>query len=80
MMVKFVSMKGYKGVFILLSTIFMASSCMVLDGGNSYRAKNKCCGIIKCDIHRRSQLQNHKKAVGGHKSLQKKEQRIKRGY
>ena len=68
--------------FLLLSVTFsmLASSCMILDGGNSYRKKNKCCGIIKCDLHRRSQVRKHKGTVNASKKYQKKEQRIKRGY
>ena len=66
------------GIFI--ATIFIASSCMTLDGGNAYRKKNKCCGVIKCDMHRNSQKRKHKHAVTAHKSLKKKERRIKRGY
>lgn len=79
---KFVSMR--RSVFHLLSlfivTALLSSSCMILDGGNAYRKKNKCCGIIKCDMHRRSQVKKHKRTVHAHKSLKKREQRIKRGY
>jgi hypothetical protein len=60
--------------------MMLLSSCMVLDGSSGYREKNKCCGIIKCDMHRHSQKMKHKRTVTGHKSLQKREQRIKRGY
>jgi hypothetical protein len=69
--------------FILSIFIAMAltlPSCMVVDGGNAYRKKNKCCGVIKCDMHRNSQKKKRKHAVTAHKSLKKKEQRIKRGY
>lgn len=66
-------------VFILSIALFLPS-CMVVDGGNAYRKKNKCCGVIKCDIHRNSQKKKRKQAVNAHKSLKKKEQRIKRGY
>lgn len=59
---------------------FLMTSCMVVDGGMAYRKKNKCCGVIKCDMHRRTQKKKHKHAVTAHKSLRKKEQRIKRGY
>lgn len=65
---------------VILVSSFLFPSCMVLDGGNGYRKKNKCCGIIKCDIHRNSQKRKHKHAVTAHKSLKKKEKRIKRGY
>ncbi len=66
--------------YVLIVFALLAPSCMVLDGGNSYRKTNKCCGIIKCDLHRRSQVKKHKGAVNASKKYQKKEQRIKRGY
>ncbi len=65
---------------ISLIIVFITQSCMILDGGNAYRKKNKCCGVIKCDIHRGSQKRKHKQTVTAHKSLKKKERRIKRGY
>jgi hypothetical protein len=65
---------------LLLIAAFALPSCMVLDGSNGYRSKNKCCGVIKCDMHRKSNSKKRKHAVSGHKSLKKKEQRIKRGY
>jgi len=72
---------NFKQTLLLLITFTMlTSSCMVLDGGNSYRKKNKCCGIIKCDMHRRSQVRKHKGTVNASKKFKKKEQRIKRGY
>ncbi|MBT3648448.1 MAG: hypothetical protein HN542_09445 [Flavobacteriales bacterium] len=65
---------------IILLAFITLPSCMVLDGGNSYRKKNKCCGIIKCDMHRRSKVKGHKRTVNAHKSLKKRESRIKKGY
>jgi hypothetical protein len=65
---------------ISLITIIITPSCMTLDGGNGYRKKNKCCGVIKCDMHRNAQKRKHKHAVTAHKSLKKKERKIKRGY
>lgn len=67
-------------IVLILSLITLLPSCMTLDGSNAYRKKNKCCGIIKCDIHRRSQVKKHKRVTNAHKSLRKREQRIKRGY
>lgn len=69
-----------KYLLLFACSVMLLSSCMVLDGSSGYRTKNKCCGIIKCDMHRRSQKMKHKRTVNGHKSLQKREQRIKRGY
>ncbi|GAB4375742.1 MAG: hypothetical protein Kow0075_02330 [Salibacteraceae bacterium] len=63
-----------------IALIVISTSCMTVDGSTSYRKKNKCCGVIKCDIHRKSQMKKRKQAVTAHKSLRKKEERIKRGY
>jgi len=73
-------MSVHRSILLIPLLIVLLSSCMTLDGSNSYRKKNKCCGLIKCDIHRRSQQRKHKMATHAHRSLRKKEQRIKRGY
>ena len=73
-------MDRFKVFYLAIVALMMSSSCMVLDGSNGYRKDNKCCGIIKCDMHRRSQVKKHKRTVNAHKSLQKKESHIKRGY
>mgnify|MGYP004109298145 CR=1 FL=1 len=64
----------------VLGLIIIASSCMTLDGSTSQRKDNKCCGVIKCDMHRASQRRKHKGATTASKSYRKKEKRIKRGY
>gem|GEM_PF-615178 len=70
-----------KQLVLLCAGIILAlSSCQLTEGSNSYRAKNKCCGIIKCDMHRRSAKVKHKRVVNGHKKLRKKEANIKRGW
>ncbi|MEQ9188285.1 MAG: hypothetical protein RLP15_11165 [Cryomorphaceae bacterium] len=73
-----------RSVTLFLSSIFflsiLCSGCMVVDGSTAQRTKNKCCGIIKCDMHRKSARTKHKRTVSAHKSLRKKEQRIKRGW
>lgn len=78
---KFAPMRLFNRFFILLiSSSMLLTSCMALDGTAAYRKKNKCCGIIKCDMHRRAQQQKRKQAVNGGRKIEKKEQRIKRGY
>lgn len=53
-------------------------SCLVLDGNTSQRKKNKCCGLIKCDLHRRQARMKHKRATNMHWKLRKRERIIKR--
>lgn len=69
----------YSALFAL-TLILICPSCMVTDGSNAQRKDNKCCGIIKCDMHRRSARTKHKRATTAHKSLRKREARIKRGW
>lgn len=73
-----VLVKKYTLIALTLLTLF--PSCMLLDGSNSYRKKNKCCGIIKCDIHRRSSMKKHKRVTNAHRSVKKREHKIKHGY
>lgn len=65
---------------LVLSLIIITPSCMALDGSTAQRKKNKCCGVIKCDMHRAAQRRKHKGATNASKAYRKKEQRIKRGY
>lgn len=72
------SLKKTLSIFIV-SSIALAS-CSVTNGYSSQRKNRPCCGVIKCDMHRKGNSKSRKRAVKGHKSLRKKEQRIKRGY
>jgi hypothetical protein len=66
--------------FIVIISLIVLPSCSMTKGYSSQRQKRPCCGVLKCDMHRKSNNKGRKRAVNGHKSLRKKEQRIKRGY
>lgn len=65
------------GSFIIATTLV---SCLSLDRHHSYRKKNKCCGIVKCAMHRKSNMRKHKAVTTGKRSVRKKAKRIKNGY